>query len=410
MVRYKDNESEKWILKDHTKIKHEILGKYLIPWARILSKYNKRLVIVDGFAGRGEYYNEKGERIINGSPIILMNLNNQSVIEELVCICIEKNVDNFSNLCKIIKERKANFSKVIEGSKYENIQIFESPPTSNLFEQMKSQTIYRHGFQKVINQFTKIFLINDEFGNIIPKAIENFLLEKETNKHRPAPGFYFIDPFGFHGISLKLIKDIMRLQKSEVLLTLMSRDINRFNELEQEEQALITLFGNTNWKNEIQRQGLQGQESFVDYYRDCLKNCGIKYVIKFKIGETDRRQSLYYLMHASNSFKAVELMKETMYYINPDYTYYGPDNEKFGKGQARLDVRTHPLREQLLKTFHGQSLSFELIREATIDTNIYIIKDYRSVLKDLEKDQMIIIERIESKKNGIKDGDIIKFI
>lgn len=28
MVRYRDSDPEKWILKEHTTIKHEILGKY----------------------------------------------------------------------------------------------------------------------------------------------------------------------------------------------------------------------------------------------------------------------------------------------------------------------------------------------------------------------------------------------
>lgn len=409
MVRYKDSDSGKWILKEHTKIKHEILDKYLNPWAKILSKYNKRLVIVDGFAGRGEYTDESGNKIVSGSPIILMNLNSQPIIEELVCICIEKDPDNYNNLCEVIEDRLSVVLNPEENVDPSSIQLFKSPSISDVIDHMHERTIFRQGFQKPINQTTKFFIINDKFEQIIPESIKTFLEAKDADKSKSSPAFYFIDPYGFHGIPFELIKNILKLPKTEVLLTFMSRDINRFNPLKQEENALISLFGNTDWKTEIKNKGNEGQESFLNYYRERLKKSGIKFVIAFKIGETERRQSLYYLIHASNNFRAVDLMKETMYYVNPDYTYYGPDNKKLDRNQTRLDIRTHPLKAQLLKVFSGQSITFEQIRIETIDSNIFIEKDYRNVIKDLEKEGLVEIKRVVSKKTGIKDNDIICF-
>jgi hypothetical protein len=42
-----------WKIDPHTQAKHRILQRYLQAWLPIMSKYNGRLVIVDGFAGPG---------------------------------------------------------------------------------------------------------------------------------------------------------------------------------------------------------------------------------------------------------------------------------------------------------------------------------------------------------------------
>ena len=338
-----------------------------------------------------------------------MNLNNQPIIEELICICVEKNADNYNNLCRIIEDRLSVILNSEEEIDPNSIQLFKAPSLSDLIEHMQSQTTFRYHLQNLNNQTTKLFIINDEFEKIVLSILKEFQGEQGGVNLKPAPGFYFIDPFGFHGVPFEIIRNILKLPKSEVLLTFMSRDINRFNPLKQEEEALVSLFGNEDWKDEMSKRGEEGQEAFVNYYRQCLKDSGIKYVIKFKIAETERKQSLYYLIHASNDFTAAEKMKETMYYINPDYAYHGPDHKKLDKNQMRLEIRTHPLKEQLMKAFQGQSCTFEKIREVTVDTNIFIEKDYRAIIKELEKEGMVEINRVESKKTGIKDRDIISF-
>jgi len=56
-----------WDIEPHTQKKHEILKKYIDAWTPIMSKYNRRLVYIDAFAGPGIYKN--GEP---GSPIIVL--------------------------------------------------------------------------------------------------------------------------------------------------------------------------------------------------------------------------------------------------------------------------------------------------------------------------------------------------
>ncbi len=56
-----------WELEPHTRAKHEILRRYLQAWLPIITRWNGRVVYVDGFAGPGIYKN--GEE---GSPIIAL--------------------------------------------------------------------------------------------------------------------------------------------------------------------------------------------------------------------------------------------------------------------------------------------------------------------------------------------------
>jgi hypothetical protein len=39
----------------HTGAKHQIIQKYVAAWYPILSRWNGRVVFIDGFAGRGRY-------------------------------------------------------------------------------------------------------------------------------------------------------------------------------------------------------------------------------------------------------------------------------------------------------------------------------------------------------------------
>ncbi|HZX45459.1 MAG TPA: three-Cys-motif partner protein TcmP [Candidatus Nanoarchaeia archaeon] len=54
-----------WPITPHTQAKHIILQKYLGAWIPIISKYNGKVIYVDGFSGPGEY--RDGEL---GSPLI----------------------------------------------------------------------------------------------------------------------------------------------------------------------------------------------------------------------------------------------------------------------------------------------------------------------------------------------------
>ena len=54
-----------WSIDPHTEAKHDILRKYLDAWLPIITRWNGRVLYIDGFAGPGEYIGGR-----DGSPII----------------------------------------------------------------------------------------------------------------------------------------------------------------------------------------------------------------------------------------------------------------------------------------------------------------------------------------------------
>ncbi|HUS50989.1 MAG TPA: three-Cys-motif partner protein TcmP, partial [Candidatus Paceibacterota bacterium] len=159
-----------WQTEQHTEAKHAILRKYLDAWLPIITKWNGRVLYIDGFAGPGESIDGK-----DGSPIIAIKavIEHKANIEsEIVMLFIEAKKDRYDHL-----KQKIN-----------SINI-----PSNI----------------------EIKIINAKFDEALTDLFEYL----DEQKKSLAPAFVFIDPFGFTGIPFTLIKRIMANKKCEVLIT-----------------------------------------------------------------------------------------------------------------------------------------------------------------------------------------------
>lgn len=176
-----DYESMLPTMEAHTKVKHEILRKYLEKWFPILGQYNKSLVFIDGFAGPGRY--QSGD---SGSPLIALDtaINHSSnLTSNISFLFIEKRQDRFNNL-------------------KEEISRLNLPP--NL----------------------KPFPKNGCFNEIMTK----FFQHEPNFPPTTNPTFAFIDPSGFKGLPFSIITNILQRESYEVFITFTRRDINRFLE------------------------------------------------------------------------------------------------------------------------------------------------------------------------------------
>src|SRR6266571_1095114 len=176
-----DSAPDKWIMREHTKVKLELLEKYLRGWIPILGKYHFRVLYVDGFAGRGQYTEvEGGSKITDGSPIRAMRVA-QSMkmrVREFVAIFIERDMGNYVNLRKTVLDEQSRCPDV------------------------------------------KPEIIHGEFAKMIEEILDNV----DKQGQALAPAFFFVDPFGFGGVPFKVIKRFMSKRRTEVFLTFMSRD------------------------------------------------------------------------------------------------------------------------------------------------------------------------------------------
>ena len=196
-----DSAHEKWTYWEHPRVKHELLGKYLKVWVSKLGSVYKRLYYFDGFAGRGEY-----EDKTLGSPIIAMRVANEvakkKLGSEVVCVFIEKDLDNSENLKTVVEEYAPEYPCV------------------------------------------KAHCVHGEFATVISDILEDV-------GARLAPSFFFIDPFGFSGIPFRVIKDILSIRGTETFFPVMYRDISRFLASPNVEHVFDELFGTKKWQKII---------------------------------------------------------------------------------------------------------------------------------------------------------------
>ncbi len=88
-----------WPLEPHTLGKHLVLRGYLNAWLPIMSRWNGRILFIDGFAGPGEYVG--GEE---GSPLIAMRAFDEHIAKsrmaasEIRFSFIEKDVKRAAHL------------------------------------------------------------------------------------------------------------------------------------------------------------------------------------------------------------------------------------------------------------------------------------------------------------------------
>ena len=278
-----DDDPKKWEYKIHTKVKHEILRKYLESWINVLGKW-QQVCYFDCFAGRGVYADGS-----DGSPIIALKTisdlkQKRTHIQDVVCTFIEKDESNYNNLCQVIDAEIGRNSDAYNS-------IIVKPP------------------------------INDEFFNVASE------ITRKSNKLNPS--FFFIDPFGFSGVPFQTIKDILSIPKTEVFINFMIRDVNRFLNSSNHQRSIEELFGiddvmgiiNSDYSN------FDKETALLKLYRKQLhKNAGVNFTYPFKVNADDKLQITYYLIHATNNLLGCEIMKSIMYKAGTKgrFGYLGP--------------------------------------------------------------------------------------
>lgn len=257
-----------WEIEPHTEAKHKILQKYLNSWLPIITRWNGRVLFIDGFAGPGEYIGGKP-----GSPIIALEAiikHKFLLTSNMVLFFIEKD-----------RKRCEHLKKMVE--------TLDKPKNINI----------------IVEQ--------GEFDKTLSRALD--LLEEQ--KKKIAPALVFIDPFGFTGIPLSLIKRIMENQKCEVMITFMYEEINRFIGLEKLWPSLEETFGTDTWRAVIsEKNPKQRSEMLHNIYRDQLKNkADIKFVRSFKMKNKMNKDD-YFLFFGTNNILGLKKIKEAMWKID----------------------------------------------------------------------------------------------
>lgn len=360
-----DDADEKWVLREHTEVKHKILRKYFTSWTRVLSSTNDRIHYFDGFAGRGRY--EDGQP---GSPLVALDAadRNGDLFEEMLCTFVELNESNHCDLQEAVDEKKSEID------------------SDNITVKMANAS-----FEEVVEE-----IIEELNGNII------------------VPSFFFVDPFGYNSMPFETVSELINLRDTgvELFLTFMIRDIRRFLNDEGHENSITRILGTEEWKNT--RDSDDKEEEILKIYENQLKQeAGVRYVWPFEMKLPERRETVYYLIHATNHFKGFKIMKDVMFNAGAEdrFAYLGPDHYAYDDSQATLfdtagteDGRIENLATYLFDQLEGEEMSFwEVMKQTYTETDL-IEKHYRDAIYLLEERHKVTIKNQPNERNGTESG------
>jgi three-Cys-motif partner protein len=358
---------------EQSEAKARIVQKYFWAWAKVMitQKHVERIAYIDLFAGPGRY---KSGTLSTPLLILTEALKDPALCEALVTIFNDQDKSSSSSLEAAIKSLD--------------------------------------GIDKLQHQ-PKVY--TSEVGTEIAEMFETDHL---------VPTFFFVDPWGYKGLSLRLINSVLKDWGCDCVFffnynrismgvnnTIVQEHMESLFEKEQLEQLRKEIEG----VNPVLRE-----QMIVEGICQSIKSYGTRYVLPFCFKDARGTRTSHHLFFVTKHFRGYEIMKEIMAKEStdqeqgvPSFTYNPAD--KLPK-QALLFQLSRPLedlRDMLAETFHGSTLSMQEVYEKhNVDTP-YIRKNYKTVLLEMEADGLISVSDPENKtrrKGTLADRLLITFL
>ena len=353
-----------WEIEPHTRAKHQILRKYWQAWLPIMSRWNGRVLYIDGFAGPGEY--SLGE---SGSPMIALDeaiQHRTSIGSEVIFLFIEDNWDRAEHLRALLGERSI-------------------PPNF------------------------RCQVVNSRFDETITEVLD----QVDAARRGLAPTFALIDPFGYSHTPIDVIRRLMSNSRCEVLITFMYQFINRFVSLENQWVHLDRLYGTPDWREAIDLESPNARLSTLHgvYKRQLEQYARAKYVLPFKMEDAEGKTE-YFLFFCTNNLTGLSKMKDSMYRVDPSgsFSYSYADNTN----QLRLFAREPDfplLSNQITNEFIGKVVKVEDIEEFVLARTSFLSSHYKKqVLDPLERaGQIEVMSSSRKRRYAYPKGTVIRF-
>ena len=252
-----------WPRPDHTVGKHDVLVAYMKAWVPILGQRFGKAMVVDGFAGPGEY--ETGEP---GSPLLSW---------------------------RVAGDHKTAGRL---GSADLDFRFFDSDPArvAHLHDLMLNEQRFSGMHYEVEH-----CLCADRLPSLL----------RECNSKK-IPMFVMLDPFGLKGVSLDLIGEVLSVPHSEFLFSFMHETAVRFGETAEVHDHLIDLVG-----DEVPAE--RSANGYCDILERRLRSLGSRYVLKFALWEGGRH--VYTLFFGTRNIRGCEVMKDAMWSVAKGGSY-----------------------------------------------------------------------------------------
>ena len=330
--------------REQSVIKARIVTKFFWAWANVIMptarKQDNRIAYIDLFAGPGRY---KDGTVSTPLMVLRRAVEDEKLRDVLVTLFNDKDSNNASALKTAIAELPG-----VERLKYK--------------PQVQSQEIG----SEIVQMFRTMKLI---------------------------PTFFFVDPWGYKGLSLGLINAVLKDWGCDCVFFFNYNRVSMGLPNEAVKEHMDVLFGEE--RADRLREKLNGlspvdrELMIVEELSQALREMGGQYVLPFTFKNDRGTRTTHHLIYVSKAFKGYEIMKEIMASESSDTPEgvasfeYSPASERF---PLLFDLSTPlaDLEQELLDTFAGKTLTMEEIYMKHNVGRPFIRRNYKRALNNLE--------------------------
>jgi three-Cys-motif partner protein len=252
---------------DQSEVKARIVQKYFYAWAKVITpaaqKWGNSIAYIDLFAGPGRYKDGSAS-----TPLLVLQ---RAIEDPQLCLM----------LVTMLNDRDPNHALTLEA------EIRKLPGIERL----------RHKPQVTCGE------VNED-------------AERYFNEIRLAPSFTFVDPFGYVGLSLKIVNGVIKDWGCDCIFFFNYGRINAGISNEFVDRHMNALFGEARAaklrevlpsKNPDQREMI-----ILEELAQALKGMGAKFVLPFRFKSASGKRTTHCLIFVTKHFKGYEIMKGIM--------------------------------------------------------------------------------------------------
>ena len=224
------------------------------------------------------------------------------------------------------------------------------------------------------------------------------------------PSFSFVDPFGYKGLSLKIVNGVIKDWGCDCIFFFNYNRINAGINNPAVTEHMNALFGEA--RADELRVKLKGKNPdlrealILESLANEIKALGGKYVLPFTFKNAAGKRTSHKLIFVSKHFKGYDIMKNIMSKESsthdqgvPSLTYSPADADMPLLFSLRRPLEA--LEGSLLTDYAGQEVTFDQIYEAhSVDTS-YIRPNYREILMKLENEGKVTARSVSGKRRGL---------
>jgi three-Cys-motif partner protein len=352
-----------------SQVKAEIVDKYFRVWAKLVAPHARagKIAYIDLFSGPGRY--RDGSASV---PLLVLQtaIATDELRDKLVTIFNDKDSNNTNTLAD-------------ELAKLPGIESLKFKPS----------------------------IMNSEVGSDIAEIFE---------KKNLIPTLFFVDPWGYKGLSLRLINSVLKNWGCDCIVFFNYNRINMGLTNPIVKEHMDALFGEERaqkLRDELGPLPADKRELvIVEAMSEALQDMGGKYVLPFCFKNEQGTRTSHYLIFITKNVTAYTIMKEVMGKQSskhdqqvPSFTYCLAD--KTTPVLFELSRPLDDLEKMLCEEFAGQTLSVTELFDAHQVGRPYLMPNYKAALKSLEQKGKITANpcAADRKKNTFAERVIVTF-